>query len=148
MIRELIAATGLVLVAQSVQAQDQTIDLPAGLACAGFDLRLEIWDSPKRVNKTFYDKNGDPVRLIGAGRGGAVTLTNLLTGASLSLKPNGAVEHKTLGDGLQTVVLTGHWVLILFPTDAPAGPSTTLYVGLVVYTDANGVFTFKGNSGK
>jgi hypothetical protein len=44
-------------------------------------------------------------------------------------------------DGTSTVVLTGHWVLILFPTDIPAGPSTTLHVGRVVYNDDAGLFT-------
>jgi len=40
-------------------------------------------------------------------------------------------------------------VIILFPTDVPAGPSTTLYVGSVVYTvdRASGVFTVKTHSG-
>lgn len=51
-------------------------------------------------------------------------------------------------DGSQTVTLTGHNILILFPTDVPAGPSTTLYVGRVVFTvDANGVTTLKSTSG-
>jgi hypothetical protein len=150
MIRELVAATGLVLVAQSVQAQDQTIDLPAGQACAGFDLRIQIWDSPNRnVNKTFTDKDGNPVRLLSAGKGDTVAFTNLQTGASLSLKPNGVVSHVRLGRELSTWVFTGHVVLILFPTDVPAGPSTTLYVGRLVYTvDQSAVFTVQGSSGK
>ena len=39
-------------------------------------------------------------------------------------------------------------MLILFPTDVPAGPSTTLHVGRVVYTiDTNGVFTVQRVSG-
>jgi hypothetical protein len=32
-------------------------------------------------------------------------------------------------------------VLIMFPTDEPAGPSTTLYVGRVVF-DADAAFNF------
>jgi len=31
-------------------------------------------------------------------------------------------------------ITIGHNVLILFPSDVPAGPSTTLYVGRVVFT--------------
>ena len=30
--------------------------------------------------------------------------------------------------------MTGHTILIMFPTDVPAGPSTTLYIGRVVFT--------------
>ena len=51
-------------------------------------------------------------------------------------------------DGSQTVTVTGHNVLILFPSDVPAGPSTTLYVGRVVYTiGTDGVFTLVSTSG-
>ena len=51
-------------------------------------------------------------------------------------------------DGSQTVTLSGHNVLFLFPTDVPAGPSTTLYVGRVVFTvDVNGVFTLVSTAG-
>jgi hypothetical protein len=47
------------------------------------------------------------------------------------------------------VVTTGHLVLILFPTDVPAGPTTTLYVGRVVYrSDALSNFTLLGTTGK
>ena len=52
-------------------------------------------------------------------------------------------------DGSQTLTVTGHNVLILFPTDVPAGPSTTLYVGRVVFTiGVDQVFTLKSASGK
>ena len=39
----------------------------------------------------------------------------------------------------------GHLVLIMFPSDVPAGPSTTLYVGRVVFDvdNATGVFTLR-----
>jgi hypothetical protein len=41
-------------------------------------------------------------------------------------------------------------VLVLYPTDVPAGPSTTLYVGSVVYTVdlLTGVFTLNAHSGR
>jgi hypothetical protein len=46
------------------------------------------------------------------------------------------------------VTLTGHNVLFLFPTDVPAGPSTTLYVGRVVFhVDTEGVFTLQSTNG-
>jgi hypothetical protein len=126
------------------------IDLPAGVACAGFDLRIEIQENPNRVMKEFRDKNGNVVRSLTAGKGNALTFINLLTNEELSLKPTGAVEHVVLNaDGTQTWTVTGHNVLILFPTDVPAGPSTTLYVGRVVFTiDTNGVFTLQRVSGR
>jgi hypothetical protein len=45
------------------------------------------------------------------------------------------VTHITFDpDGSSTWRTTGHNVLILFPSDIPAGPSTTLTVGQVVFT--------------
>ena len=39
-------------------------------------------------------------------------------------------------------------MIILFPTDTPPGPSTTLYVGRVKYTvDVNFTFTLLQSSG-
>jgi hypothetical protein len=97
----------------------------------------------------FTDKNGNFVRALSAGTGSALTFTNLSTGNNLSSTSNGAVSQTTVNqDGLATVVLTGHNVLFLFPTDVPAGPSTTLYVGRVVFTvDTLGTFTLQETSG-
>ena len=51
-------------------------------------------------------------------------------------------EHDQLHDH-------GHFVLVVFPSDAPAGPSTTLYVGRVQFTLNNltGVFTLEDTCG-
>jgi hypothetical protein len=102
------------------------------------------------VFKEYFDKNGNLVRLLSAGKGSALTFLNLNTGASLSLRPNGSVAHAGFNsDGSSTWVTTGHYVLILFPTDVPAGPSTKLYVGRVVFTvDTSQVFTLRKVSGK
>jgi hypothetical protein len=75
---------------------DLVIDLPAGLACADFDLRVEIWNNPNRVYKEFLDKNGNIVRILTAGKGNTLAFTNLLTSKQLLLQPNGAVEHIVL----------------------------------------------------
>jgi len=127
---------------------DTVIELPAGLAC-DFDLRIEIRGG-EQVFREFTDHNGNVVRTLSAGRGFALSFTNLASGATYSLKANGAVTHTRFNeDGSSTVVLTGHHVLILFPTDVPAGPSTTLHVGRVVYTvDQDGIFTVQKVSGK
>jgi len=128
---------------------DAVIDLPAGTACPDFSLRIEIRGSNKVV-KEFKDKNGKVVRTLAAGKGSALSFMNLSSGATFSLKANGAVTHTRFNpDGSSTVSITGHNVLILFPSDIPAGPSTTLHVGRVVYTvDTNGVFTVQKVSGK
>jgi hypothetical protein len=128
----------------------QVIDLPAGLACAAFDLRVVIQDIPPTVIREFRDKNGNIVRVLTAGKGNELTFINLLTNEELSLGANGAVSHLVLNpDGTRTETLTGHSVTILFPTDVPAGPSTTLHVGRVVIAiDANGVFTVQSVSGR
>jgi len=152
MFKPFVAAAGLVLasVSASVLAADLVLDLPAGLACAGFDLRVEITGNPNRVSREFTDRNGNVVRMLTAGKGNTLSFTNLGTGAVLALRPNGSVEHiGLLPDGSQKWATTGHNVLILFPTDIPAGPSTTLYVGRVTFTiNTSGVFTMGSTSGK
>jgi hypothetical protein len=79
-----------------------------------------------------------------------LTFTNLATGKTLALSSNGSVERDTFNADrtITTVDALGYNVIILFPTDVPAGPSTTLYVGRVVYTvDAAGVFRIQTHSG-
>jgi hypothetical protein len=127
---------------------DAVIDLPAGTAC-DFPLRVEIWNNANRVFRVFPDRDGNVVRILTAGKGSTLAFTNLLTGEQTVLHANGAVEHVALNpDGSQTWVVTGHNVLILFPTDVPAGPSTTLYVGRLVFTvGTNGVFTLQSATG-
>ena len=51
------------------------------------------------------------------------------------LRSRGAVQQTTtLADGSTLNVLTGHNVVFMFSSDVPAGPSTTLYSGRVVFT--------------
>jgi hypothetical protein len=71
-----VAVTLITLVGSATQSiaadphpPDQVIDLSAGVACAGFDLRIEIWNNPNRVFKEFEDKNGNVVRMLTAGKG-------------------------------------------------------------------------------
>ena len=122
--------------------------LAAGVACPDFPLRVQSTATPD--TREFRDNDGNLVRTIAAGRGAQLTFTNQANGNTLKLMANGSVTRVTFNpDGTQLWVTTGHNVLILFPTDVPAGPSTTLYVGRVVFTvDGAGVFTLLGTSGK
>jgi hypothetical protein len=123
-------------------------DLPEGLAC-DFHLVVESWGG-NQVYKEFVDKDGNLIRILSAGKGSRLLFTNLDTSATFSIKANGSVTHITFNPDLSyTSSTTGHNVLILFPTDVPAGPSTTAYVGRVVYTvDTGGVFTLQEVSGR
>jgi hypothetical protein len=89
------------------------------------------------------------VRTLAAGKGFDLKFTNVDSGDFIEFPSNGSVMRTTTNaDGTLTVQATGHNVVIFFPTDVPAGPSTTLYVGRLVYTvDANGVFTLQSSSG-
>jgi hypothetical protein len=134
--------------ATAADPPDLTISLPAGVAC-DFPLSVEIRGA-NQVFKEFVDKNGNVVRSLSAGKGSALLFINEDTDATFSLKANGSVSQIAFNpDGSSTQTITGHNVLILFPSDVPAGPSTTLHVGRVVFTvDVNGVFTLQQVSGK
>ena len=122
--------------------KDVDISLPAGEACV-FPLHVVGTDSKAQV---ITHKNG---RVITAGKGFTLTFTNEATGKTVTIRSSGSVQKTTTNpDGTSTVEITGGNVLILFPSDVPAGPSTKQYVGRVVYTvDANGVFTVQSTSG-
>jgi hypothetical protein len=141
------SATALAVSADAVAAEHDVI-FPAGVACE-FELALDLAGGDRRVERTFVDANGNPVRVLSAGVGSQLTFTNLSNDATLRLRANGAVMRTVFNaDGSQTVTSTGHNVLILFPADVPAGPSTTLYVGRVVFTvGVDGVFTLESTSG-
>ena len=73
--------------------------------------------------REFTDEDGNVVRLLSAGKGFDLTFTNLSTNETVELPSNGSVMRtKINADGTSTVENTGHNVLILFPTDVPAGP--------------------------
>jgi hypothetical protein len=115
--------------------------LPAGTACT-FALQVDQPLADHR-NEKFTDVNGTLVTTLSVGKGPNTTLTNLSNGNTLTLRGNGSGTFTTpTADGLFTVRAVGHTILILFPTDVPAGPSTTLVAGTIVYTrDADFNFT-------
>ena len=146
----MLALLGAAVPSAALADPDLIIDLPMGQACADFDLRIEITASPNRVYREFYDKSGNLVRQISAGKGNDLTVMNLSTLARLTLKANGSVEKTRYNpDGTQTWTAMGHNLIIFFPSDNPPGPSTTLYVGRVVWTvDAIGVWTLLSTAGE
>lgn len=139
---------GMTAAAASV-VPDFTLDYPAGQACAGFDLGIEGWFGNQQY-KEFKDGSGNVVRTISAGTGSTLTFTNLTTLATMTLKSNGSTVHTRFnGDGTSTTKMSGHNILIMFPTDVPAGPSTTLYVGQVVFkADSSWNYTLQSASGR
>jgi hypothetical protein len=126
------------------------MDLPAGLACADFDLRVEGAGDANRVVHEWTDEDGNVVRTITAGTGDSLTYINLATGKTYSSRSNGAVDKSSINpDGSSTKVLTGHNVVIMYPSDIPAGPSTTLYTGRVTITiDSAGTWTLVQATGR
>jgi hypothetical protein len=99
--------------------------------------------------KEFVDQFGNPVRLIQVQTGVSYTYTDLATGKSISTKAHGSAIEMTVADGVATVTANGENTLILFSSDVPAGPSTTLYEGRITYTvdPSTGVFTLVNASG-
>jgi hypothetical protein len=122
-------------------------DYEAGVACA-FPLRVSSTEGRIRENE-FVDRSGNVVRTIQVTTGIAYTNTNLLTGKSITVDPRGSAMHTTVKDGVATVTSNGQTGLIMFPTDVPAGPSTTVYRGRVVFTIdlTTGVFTLVSTTG-
>jgi hypothetical protein len=107
---------------------------------------LRLGNKDIRETKT---QNG-VLRAISAGTGVALRFTNLDTGKTFSTQSKGAAEIDKLNADLsQTIVLTGFSTLLLFPTDSPPGPSTTLYAGgrVVFSIDTGGNATVLEESG-
>jgi hypothetical protein len=143
------AAAILATFAPSVAAapEDYDIYLPAGQGCE-FALGIDV-SGGHRIVRDFTD-DGNVVRTLTTGKGSDLTFTNDATGDSIALRSNGSVSDTTYNsDGTRTVVSIGHNVVILFPTDEPAGPSTKLYVGRLVYTaDSADNFVVRSFSGR
>jgi WD40 repeat protein len=130
-------------------ASADEFNFPAGQACQDFGLRLERTGGNLQT-VTFTDKNGNDVTLV-AGKGFLLTYTNLNSGKSVTIRTDGSVSSTRISPDKKTFIVTatGHNGLILFPEDVPAGPTTTQYIGRIVYTiDAEtGVFTLLRTSG-
>ena len=92
---------------------DFVLDLPIGVACPSFDLRLEGFVADSRVFRTFYDKSGNAVRMFAGGKGNVLKFINVYTNAALTLRTGGSVEKTGFNDdGSTTYTLMGHNVVI------------------------------------
>ena len=144
-----ILAAGLLVASAAAQAggaPDAVFDLPAGMACTAFAVRIELWAPDHRVNRTFTDRNGN-LRVLNAGQGNTLVFTNLTSGAKLTVPTNGSVEHiANLPDGTQRWTVTGHNAIFWFPSDSPPGPATIVYSGRVRFSidPATGASTLLG----
>lgn len=149
-----LAATALAVPAQSALADD-TLILPAGVGCPDFNLGISSTGGNLHTQE-FVDRDGNIVRIITAGKGVLLTYTNYgsdpdapVAGESITFRTDGSVSNAVVNpDGSVTFTATGHNGIIMFPTDIPAGPSTTQYVGRAVYTiSTEGVWTLVSTSG-
>ncbi|HEX5828810.1 MAG TPA: hypothetical protein VFY23_14895 [Candidatus Limnocylindrales bacterium] len=137
----------LSVVAPAAAADDPYV-FPAGMACE-FPLGYTGTDVGPDNSRDFYE-DGTLVWSVVAGRGGTATLINMDTDARLTIGTTGAASRTRYhADGSSTSELTGGWILIMFPTDDPAGPSTTQVLGRIVYdTSSDWVTTLRSVSGR
>jgi hypothetical protein len=142
-----LALAAMIVAAQPASAQGHDIVLPAGIGC-DFELALDNIEGPP-LRREFTDRNGNKVRVF-AGKSGAVIYTNTETGESVSFQSRGTRLRETT-DATGTLLLeySGHVGLVLFPTDEPAGPSTTQISGRLVLTvESSGVTTVQKVQGQ
>ncbi len=125
-----------------VDPPDATIPFDAGLACH-FPLTLEQWDN-KTHTREFTDTHGN-MHSVSTGKGHDFRLTNNTNGKSTTQKSQGFEQHiVTYPNGSQKYTTNGALLLIMFPTDIPAGPSTTYYNGHTeLFIAADGVGTLE-----
>ena len=144
-----LASATMIVTAQPAMAQP--IVLPAGEACEGFDVALEGTEGNQKTHK-LRNKNGNPVTLV-TGTSGSVVFTNISTGKTFTLRSRGtAIRTTPITTTPETddfnVQVSGHFVLILFPSDVPKGPSSTLFEGRVDWTDTGSTDTLLDARGK
>lgn len=107
-------------------------DLDAGVGCS-FPILIEQRGDPN-FYKEFRDRNGKVAGLISAGPNLEYRVTNRINNTQLKIFSKGGMSKTSPNpDGTQTGELNGHSLIILFPTDAPPGPTSTLYEGKLTY---------------
>ena len=114
----------------------------AGVACP-FAVSFEIVSGGTGQQVTFFDGNGDVVRIFNRVSPSTWVVTNLDTGKSYSLRlPAGTGRITFAPAGTTTVVITGGAIGFNSPTDSPPGPFSLTNVGRLVFVIApNGTGT-------
>ena len=114
----------------------------AGVACP-FAVSFEIVSGGTGQQVTFFDGNGDVVRIFNRVSPSTWVVTNLDTGKSYSLRlPAGTGRITFASDGTTTVTITGGAIGFNSPTDSPPGPFSLTNVGRLVFVIApNGTGT-------
>lgn len=106
--------------------QQQTFDIPAGLACS-----FELAGTPVANNETTTifpaDANGDVRQLITGTL--KLQLTNVGTGKSIVVDISGPGTVVLHPDGSASEDLRGPGLVLFFPAANPAGPATYLFTG-------------------
>ena len=120
-----------------------------GIGCPEFNLGIE-WTGGSSIPRPSSTRTVNRSDLM-AGKGFLLTYTNFgphpddpIAGQSIKITTGGSVSSTRINpEGTETVTGTGHNGLVLFPSDVPAGPSTTHYIGRIVYhvDPTTGVFT-------
>ena len=145
---------GALLGTASAHADTVVYDAPCGLACQNSAVTITSAENAKTKTREFTSKDGT-VRTQTTGKGPDLTIFNPDDpSVTVPLKGNGTTTKTvTRPDGTSTLTVTGHNVLIYFPTDTllggEPGPATQLVTGrAVVNVDAGGNWTTVSQSGK
>lgn len=132
---------------------DTTSTFPCGQACQNSTVSVTSADNAKNRTKTFTSKDGT-VRTQTTGKGPDLTFFNPNDpSVTVPLKGNGSnTRTVTNPDGTSTLTVTGHNVVVLFPTDTQVngdpGPATQLVTGrAVINIDASGNWTTVSQNG-
>src|SRR3954447_16059613 len=97
-----LTTTALAASADAALAAPFHDEFDPGVACT-FGLAVDGAGGDKRVERTFVDADGNPVRILSAGVGSQLTFTNLSNDATVALRANGAVQQTVFNpDGSAT----------------------------------------------
>jgi hypothetical protein len=109
-------------------------------SCPGFDVGITVGDQAGNPD------NVGP-RAVAMAGSMEVTLENMETGTTYSVRTAGALRTSPGSNGSTIATVSGPSILFLFPTD-PGGPATTLFRGRLVFDQsADGVTTVTSSTG-
>jgi hypothetical protein len=147
--------TVILMPAHTASAADQTCApgawcFPAGTACPGFGLQIQFEANAHKVCQEYRDVHDDTVHVFGPGAGSTLTLTNLASGATLTVPPADATIRIMLNpDDSCTHVARGAYAVVHTPVHRGSAPEALLYSTQLVYTVEPGwFFTLRSAGGE